>query len=85
MHDNPEVKAKIVYVAMHGVSGLSRGGAMLEPYIDIKELEKLTKLPRSWLYAQAAGGHLPHYKCGKYLRFKISEIEQWLARQRRGN
>jgi excisionase family DNA binding protein len=57
---------------------------MLEPYIDIKELEKLTKLPRSWLYAQTGKGYLPHYKCGKYLRFKVSEVEEWLGRHRRG-
>jgi len=56
---------------------------MLEPFLDIRELEKITKLPRSWLYSQAAKGYLPHYKCGKYLRFKISEIEEWLAKHRR--
>jgi excisionase family DNA binding protein len=55
----------------------------MEPYIDIRELEKITKLPRSWLYAQTSRGYLPHYKCGKYLRFKISEIETWLERHRR--
>jgi excisionase family DNA binding protein len=57
---------------------------MLESLIDIKELEKRTQLPRSWLYNQAARGYLPHYKCGKYLRFKISEVDEWLEKHRRG-
>jgi excisionase family DNA binding protein len=57
---------------------------MIEPYINIKELEEHTGLPRSWLYAKAADGYIPHYKCGKYLRFKISEVEAWLEKHRRG-
>jgi predicted DNA-binding transcriptional regulator AlpA len=57
---------------------------MSETLIDIKELEKRWQLPRSWLYAQAAKGFLPHFKCGKYLRFKVSEAEAWLERHRRG-
>jgi excisionase family DNA binding protein len=57
---------------------------MVESLIDIKELEKRWQLPRSWLYAQAAKGYLPHYKCGKYLRFKVSEVEEWLEKHRRG-
>jgi excisionase family DNA binding protein len=57
---------------------------MIEPLIDIKELEKRLQLPRSWLYTQAAIGYLPHYKVGKYLRFKASEVETWLEKHRRG-
>ena len=57
----------------------------LEPFMDIIRLSELTGLPRSWLYSQAEGGSLPHYKLGKYLRFRVSEIEAWLGAQRRGN
>lgn len=56
----------------------------MEAYIDNRELERITRLPRSWLYSQAAQGRIPHYKCGKYLRFKITEVETWLAQHRRG-
>ncbi len=57
---------------------------MTEPYRDIKEVERFPGLPRSWLYAKAAAGEIPHLKVGKYLRFRLSEVEAWLARHRRG-
>jgi excisionase family DNA binding protein len=41
-------------------------------------------LPLSWIYAQAERGALPHYKCGKYLRFELGEVEAWLQRHKRG-
>jgi len=55
-----------------------------ETFIDIKDLEKRTKLPRSWWYSQVSRGYVPYYKCGKYLRFKISEVDAWLEKHRRG-
>jgi excisionase family DNA binding protein len=57
---------------------------MTEPYRDIKEVERFTGLPRSWLYTKAAAGEIPHLKVGKYLPFRLSEVEAWLAQHRRG-
>jgi excisionase family DNA binding protein len=57
---------------------------MTEPYQDIKAVERYTGLPRSWLYAKAAAGEIPHLKVGKYLRFRLSEVEAWLAQHQRG-
>jgi excisionase family DNA binding protein len=70
---------------MYTISQIAQEELMFESLIDIKELEKRTRLPRSWLYTQAAKGCLPHYKCGKYLRFKVTEVEAWLERHRRGD
>ena len=55
-----------------------------EPLLNIKELADLTSLPVSWIYSHTATGALPHYKIGKYLRFRRTEIELWLASQHRG-
>jgi excisionase family DNA binding protein len=41
-------------------------------------------LPLSWIYAQAERGVLPHYKCGKYLRFDLGEVQEWLRQHKRG-
>jgi excisionase family DNA binding protein len=60
------------------------GRTMTEAYVTIKEVERYTGLPRSWLYAKAAAGEIPHLKVGKYLRFRLSEVEAWLAQHRRG-
>jgi excisionase family DNA binding protein len=57
---------------------------MAECYVDIKDVEKFTGLPRSWIYAKAAAGEIPHLKVGKYLRFRLTEVEAWLAQHQRG-
>ncbi|MGH7342843.1 MAG: helix-turn-helix domain-containing protein [Candidatus Rokuibacteriota bacterium] len=40
--------------------------------------------PRSWWYAAAEDHKIPSYRVGKYRRFRVSEIEAWLAAQRQG-
>jgi excisionase family DNA binding protein len=62
---------------------------MAESYVTIKEVERYTGLPRSWLYAKAAAAEIPHLKVGKYLRFRHQEVDiapylalqRWLAAQ----
>jgi excisionase family DNA binding protein len=39
---------------------------------------------RSWWYAAAESGRIPSYKIGKYRKFKLSEIDAWIAAQRQG-
>jgi excisionase family DNA binding protein len=51
---------------------------------DIKETHRWTALPLSWIYSQTAAGTMPHYKVGKYLRFRRSEVRAWLEQHRRG-
>jgi excisionase family DNA binding protein len=58
-------------------------GAMTESYVTIKGVERYTGLPRSWLYAEAAAAEIPHLKVGKYLRFRLSDVEAWLTQHRR--
>jgi excisionase family DNA binding protein len=49
-----------------------------------REIAVALGLPLSWIYAQAERGALPHYKCGKYLRFEFGEVQVWLRQHRRG-
>lgn len=49
-----------------------------------RELADQTGLPVSWIYSKAEAGVLPHYKIGKYIRFRPSEVRTWLEAQRRG-
>jgi excisionase family DNA binding protein len=58
---------------------------MADQLVDVKTLEGLTQLPRSWLYAKAAAGEIPHVKVGKYIRFHVGEVFAWLERHRRGS
>jgi excisionase family DNA binding protein len=57
---------------------------MDEPLVGIQQVAEKTTLPVSWLYAHTAAGTIPHLKIGKYVRFRMSEVEHWLESHRRG-
>ena len=57
---------------------------MVEPMVGVRDLEKLYGNPRSWWYQAAESGRIPSYRIGKYRKFRVSEIEAWLAAQRQG-
>ena len=56
-----------------------------ERLVGVKELHERTGLQPSWWYAQVAARKVPHLKLGKYLRFRVSEVERWLEAHRRGD
>ena len=45
-----------------------------EPLLTAQELEDKTGIPATWFLDRARQDRLPHYKAGKYKRFKYSEI-----------
>jgi excisionase family DNA binding protein len=53
-----------------------------ERLLSSQELAQLTGFDVGWVYGQVEAGKIPHYKVGKYLRFKPSEIAAWLEAQR---
>lgn len=51
----------------------------LEGLVGITDVAALLGVPSSWIYERTATGAIPHYRVGRYVRFRISEIDQWLA------
>jgi excisionase family DNA binding protein len=62
-----------------------KGGGQMrdERLLSVQEVAELYGVPRSWVYTQAEAGRLPHFKIGRYVRFKREDIADWLAGQRR--
>lgn len=62
---------------------------MNQPYLlTLDDLVELTQLPKSWWYQrsrQSGAGSLPVVKCGKYLRFRWEEVQEWLKKQNESN
>ena len=48
--------------------------------IDIKELAKILNVPVSWIYQRTRLGveAIPHIKVGKYVRFNLQEVVEFL-------
>ena len=49
-----------------------------ESFIDVDELAKFLKLKKRTAYHLITTQDVPHYRVGRLLRFKLSEIEHWM-------
>ncbi len=62
---------------------------MNQPYLlTLNDLVERTQLPKSWWYQrsrQKGPDALPVVKCGKYLRFRWDEVQDWLKKQNESN
>ena len=49
--------------------------------LTVKEVAEILRVPVSWVYERTRRpglDRLPHLKVGKYLRFRLEEIERYL-------
>ena len=52
-------------------------------YLTIDELSQYLNLKTSTLYSMVENGELPHYRIGRLIRFKRTDVDQWMERHRR--
>ena len=55
--------------------------------LTVHEVAEFLKVPKSWVYERTRRRgieRLPHIKIGKYLRFRLPEIQEYLETLRRG-
>ena len=56
----------------------------IEPMIDSEELMEILSVSKAFLDDARAKLNLPYYKIGRNVKYRISEVEQWI-RERRKN
>jgi len=57
---------------------------MNEQLLTVEELAKELKAPPSWIYSrtrQTGPDAIPVIRVGKYCRFKLADVMEWLERQ----
>jgi excisionase family DNA binding protein len=54
---------------------------MNQDLIGINEMAKKLSVPVSWLYQRTRTGEIPHFKIGKYVRFDVGKVMEWLKQQ----
>ena len=54
----------------------------MEELLSPKELSRLLKVSKPWPYIMVKRGLLPCFKMGKVIRFKWSDVEDFLERSR---
>lgn len=55
---------------------------MQEPFIDVDDLAKFLKMKKQTAYHIVATLNIPHYRVGRLIRFKLSEIEEWMTKNK---
>ena len=59
---------------------------MNEPLLNVAEAAALLGVPRSWIYAKVESPEcdVPHFRVGRYLKFRASELDAFLEKNRGG-
>jgi excisionase family DNA binding protein len=60
--------------------------AQADELMTVSEIATFLKVPVSWVYERTRRRgieRLPHVKLGKYLRFSMPEVKEWLRNQYR--
>ena len=59
---------------------------MSEPLLDVTEASKVLGVPKSWVYARVESPDcdVPHFRVGRYLKFRASELNAYLEQNRGG-
>lgn len=60
---------------------LSARKAEEDPILDPDQLAVYLGTAKGWVYEQAAQSAIPHFKAGKFLRFRKSAIDAWITSQ----
>ena len=62
-------------------SQLKKSILQAEPFVDAREAAYTMNLPMYYLTnaAQRKRMGIPHYRIGRMIRFKLSELETWLS------
>lgn len=55
---------------------------MQEPFIDVVDLASFLKVKKRTAYHIVANLNIPHYRVGRLIRFKLSEIEDWMNKNK---
>ncbi|MBC2713536.1 MAG: helix-turn-helix domain-containing protein [Desulfosarcina sp.] len=57
---------------------------MTKKLIGVNELAETLDVHRSWIYSRTrlqGVGQIPHIRVGKYVRFYLDEVMEWLQKQ----
>jgi excisionase family DNA binding protein len=54
----------------------------IEPFIEAEIVAQILGMSRQWVYQAAIDGKIPGYRIGQAIRFRESEIRQWIEERR---
>jgi excisionase family DNA binding protein len=76
-HDIDAIAYKVVELIKPMLSGNDRQ-RQEDLIFDVKGLSEYLKVDTSWIYKHVSLKSIPHFKVGKYTRFRKKDIEKWI-------
>lgn len=55
---------------------------MQEQFIDVVDVANFLKVKKRTAYHIVATLNIPHYRVGRLIRFKLSEVENWMTKNK---
>ena len=49
-----------------------------------EDVARILGVPRTWVYAETRAGRIPHVTVGRYRRYRLEAVEEWIAEHERG-
>lgn len=47
--------------------------------VNVEEIAAVLGVPTSWVCMHTAAGTIPHVRVGRYVRFRVGDVLDWLA------
>jgi excisionase family DNA binding protein len=66
----------------NGANKIANPSAQIDPLLTIDEVCALLKLEPQAIYQLTYRGRIPHFKIANRLRFKLSEIVEWIEKHK---
>jgi excisionase family DNA binding protein len=54
----------------------------LKEFLTIPDLSEYLTIKKTTLYSMVESGDIPHYRIGRLIRFKMSDVEAWMENHR---
>ncbi len=75
-----ELVTEIVQKVITELKSFLTEGRVTEEIMDIDALSVYLKVTKSWIYQNQKS--LPHFRVGRFIRYRKSEIDRWLETQK---
>ncbi len=81
--NHQELASAIAGEVLKVLKPLLEKGTGEDTIFDVEGLADYLRVPVSWVYNKNTLKELPHFKAGKYSRFRKKDIDQWVKSQTR--
>jgi excisionase family DNA binding protein len=77
-HDAQAIAQMVAELLKRDLAGI---GTTPSDIMDVESLADYLKVSKDWVYKQVQYKTIPHFKAGKFPRFKRREVDDWIKQQ----